>query len=99
MGGIVISGEGEKQTQDISSCGNVICRLVSLAMIANPLSWHGEPSHHRALGIAPLWHCTTERHHFLTHFYCFEMRSTVCRRNLSKGAPCLIILVVFNWGL
>lgn len=99
MGGIAISGEGEKQTRDTHSRGNAICRSVSLAVVANPLSWHGEPSHHGALGIAPLWCCTTQRHHSLTHFYCFGMRSTVCRRDLSKGAPCLIILVVFNWGL
>lgn len=74
-------------------------RSVSLAVLVNPLSWHGEPSHHEALVIVPLWRCTTERYHFLTRLYCFEMRSPVCRHDLLKGAPCLIILIVFNWGL
>lgn len=74
-------------------------RWVSLAAIAKPLSWHGEPSHHETLVIAPLWHHAMERYHFLTHFYCSEMRSTVGRHDLLKGAPCSIILIVFNWGL
>lgn len=101
--GIIISGGEEKKTQNISGCVEMLFltwwRLVSLAVIANPLSWHGEPSHHEALVIVPLWRCATERYHFLTRFYCFKMRSTVCGRDLLKGAPCLIILVVFNWGL
>lgn len=67
-------------------------------MTANPLS-SSEASHYGALGMAPLWLCTTERHHFLTHSWCFGMRSTGCRLDLSEGAPCSIVLAVFNWGL